>query len=111
MVRLPRIMYNYITGALMKKSVFKPMNVTEFSEIVSELSYSKSSRIDNIDTRLIIDGMKGVPEVFVKVCNRSLESGTFPTSCKVARISVIPKKGDSRYLDNLRPLSILSILG
>lgn len=94
-----------------EKSVFKPINLTVFLEIVSELSYSKSSGIDNVDTKLIIDGMKGVPEVFLKVCNKSLESGIFPTSCKEARISVIPKKGDTRLLDNLRPISILSILG
>lgn len=87
------------------------INVEKFLEIVDELSYTKSSGVDDLNSRLIIDAMKGIPDIFVNICNKSLQSGIFPTSCEVARITVIPKKGDTRYLDNLRPISILSILG
>lgn len=90
---------------------FSSMSVNEFLKIVDELSYAKSSGVDDLNSKLIIDAMRGVQDVFVKICNKSLQSGIFPTSCKTARITVIPKKGDIRCLDNLRPISILSILG
>lgn len=55
--------------------------------------------------------MFAIPNLYTKLCNYSLSSGKFPTACKLARISVIPKKGDTCHMDNLRPISILSILG
>lgn len=93
------------------KDGFNLISTVKFLEIVDELNYTKSSGVDDLNSRLIIDAMKGIPSIFVKICNKSLQSGVFPTSCKTARITVIPKKGDTRYLDNLRPISILSILG
>lgn len=94
-----------------EKVTFKQMTVSKFLEIIKELSCTKSSGVQGLNSRLIIDGMVGIPEVFVKVCNKSLQEGFFPTSCKKARIAIIPKKGDIRNLDNLRPISILAILG
>lgn len=90
---------------------FKAMTVDSFLKIVGELSYAKSSGIDDLNSKLIIDAMKAIPEVYTKICNESFKSGTFPAACKVARISVIPKKGDTRVLDNLRPIPILPVLG
>lgn len=55
--------------------------------------------------------MRAIPEIFVKLCNRSLSTGIFPSHCKIARIKVIPKKGDLQKVDDLRPISILSVIG
>lgn len=49
--------------------------------------------------------------VFVRFCNLSLRLGVFPSEFKIARLTIRPKKGDLRRLDNLRPISILIILG
>lgn len=57
------------------------MSVAEFLEIVSDLTCIKSSGVDNINSKLIIDGMRAIPEVFTKVCNKSLQSGIFPETC------------------------------
>lgn len=87
------------------------MKVDDFLKIVSELKPSKPSGIPDINTMAIIESMKAIPLLFIKLCNLSLISGKFPTSCKCAKITVIPKKGDTQCLDNLRLISILSIIG
>lgn len=90
---------------------FKEMTISNFLDIVGELKISKSIGISSINSRIIIDTFKAVPHVFVFICNYSLCEGVFPDEFKIARISVIPKKGDLRCIDNLRPISLLNILG
>lgn len=90
---------------------FDDMTVNDFLEIVKDLKSNKSSGVKDLNTRCIIDAMRAIPNIFVKICNKSLHEGKFPTVCKTARITIIPKKGDIRVLDNLRPISILPILG
>lgn len=90
---------------------FPLMKVDDFLKIVSELKPSKPSGIPDINTRVIIESMKAIPLLFTKLCNLSLTLGKFPTTCKRAKITILPKKGDIHCLDNLRPISILSIIG
>lgn len=90
---------------------FKSIEVDEFLGIIKTFSYSKSSGVEELNTRLLLDAMKVMPVVFIKICNCSLSLGVFPTDCKVARLTIIPKKGDIHDLDNLRPISILPLLG
>lgn len=90
---------------------FTPFTYGSLLDTLKELSPHKSSGIRDIATSVLFDAIGAVPEVFVTSCNRSLETGVFPGHCKVARIKVIPKKGDTRVIDNLRPISILSTIG
>lgn len=55
--------------------------------------------------------MRCIPHIFVTLCNCSFNTGIFPDSCKIARVTIIPKGGDLRNMDNLRPISILPLLG
>lgn len=90
---------------------FPLMSTDTFLKIISELKSSKPSGITDINSSVFIDSMFAIPNVYTKLCNYSLSSGKFPSECKLARISIIPKKGDTSCMDNLRPISILSILG
>lgn len=77
---LPNIDYKQLYSANDKlKNEFNLMSVGRFLEIVNELSHTKSSGVDDLNSSFIIDAMQGIPEVFVKVCNESLCSGVFPT--------------------------------
>lgn len=91
------------------------------------------SRI-NFDEKIIYNKLKkldihkasgpdGIPGVFIKRCarvlalplklifNRSLETGTFPTEWKKARVVPVYKKEDVANVANYRPISMLSIFG
>ena len=45
-----------------------------------------------------------------KVLNLSLSAGVYPSNLKVAKVIPIFKKGDSKSMNNYRPISILSTL-
>lgn len=90
---------------------FSNFTVDGLLEILGELSINKSSGIDGLPTSIIFDAIRAKPDIFVKICNKSLETGVFLNHCKLARIKIIPKKGDIRMLDNLHPISILLVIG
>lgn len=79
------------------------MRVEDFLEICDVIC--------DVNTSVMIKAMKAVPLIFTKLCNNSVITGKFPTCCKTAKITIIPKKGDTCILDNLRPISILSLIG
>lgn len=54
---------------------FTPFTCDSLLEILKELSLHKSSGIKDISTSLLFDAIKAIPEVFVKLCNKSLECG------------------------------------
>lgn len=88
-----------------------PFTITSFLELVNDMSYDKSSRHEDLNSRLLLDTMWGIPHVFVKICNCSFRTGEFPESWKLAQHTIIPKKGDLRDMENLCPISILPLLG
>jgi len=66
-------------------------------------------------------GIDGIPDYIVKLCiellkvpltniyNASLELGTFPDKLKIAKVIPVHKKGDTRDINNYRPIALLSI--
>lgn len=89
---------------------FPLMSVSDFLEILDEFKAFKPSGIVDLTSTLITDTMQAIQEIYTKLCNCSLISRKFPTACNLARISITPKKGVIWCLDNLRPISILSII-
>lgn len=92
-------------------SSFKLMTSSELLTIIKDFDVHKSSGIQNINSKIMLDSIRAIPAVFTYLVNLSLKTGVFPDEMKVARIAAIPKKGDLRRLDNLRPISLLSIVG
>ena len=86
-------------------SNFEELNVDNFIQILKETSLVKSSGLEEISTRLLVDAFYGIPDKMVKLFNLSLTKCQIPECFKMARITPIPKKGDITLMNNLRPIS------
>ena len=81
---------------------------TEIEEIIMNLENDKAS---DITIRVLKKCSKYISEHLMKFFNCFMTNGSFPTILKNGSITPIYKKGDSRYMDNYRPVSTLSIFG
>ena len=61
----------------------------------------KSSMIKHIKESIIVP--------LVHICNRSFETGIFPSEFKIANVVPIYKSGDEMVFSNYRPVSVLPV--
>lgn len=54
------------------------MTQKDLLEIVKDIGSSKSSGIKDLNSKLVIDSIYSIPEVYVKICDMSLTKGEFP---------------------------------
>ena len=80
----------------------------ELIDIMKEFDNNKASDIN-------INVLKSISKLIVghlvKIFNKFLDIGIFPTILKSGMITPIFKKGDSRYFDIYRPVSTLPVFG
>ena len=99
---------NYFSEPNVKSIFMKPTTPDEIQNIISAIKLKLSCGIDNIPSKVI----KYTPKTFLKslshVFNLSLALGTFISSLKTAKVIPIYKKGDSKIIQNYRPVSLLS---
>ena len=96
---------------------FKDLN-SEFSEtssekilnILKDLNPSKAAGIDNISGKFLKGGADILARPISQLCNLSIKLGSFPRSCKIAKVKPLFKKGSKTDPQNCRPISLLSIL-
>lgn len=62
---------------------FKHIDCNTLFEIVKDFEVHKSSGSKNINSRLMLDARRAIPDVFVKLINLSLRSEVFPDEMKV----------------------------
>ncbi|CAH2103064.1 unnamed protein product [Euphydryas editha] len=89
------------SGSLILDS-FAPTNEDEISKIINNLDCNTSAGLDNITTKSI----KCVKDLILKelsnCINKCLQTGTFPNSLKVAKVSPIYKSGSKLEPGNYR---------
>ena len=86
----------------------KDCSETEIEEIIMNLENDKAS---DIAIRNVKKCSKYMSKHLMKFFNCFMTNGSFPTILKNGSITPIYKKGDSRYMDNYRPVSTLPIFG
>ena len=84
---------------------------SEVSEILFKLNISKSPGPDGISSRLLKLASPAVANTLAKICNISVESGTFPENWKTANVVPIYKKGAKDDFRNYKPVSLCSAVG
>ena len=98
----------YFERSVCNSMFFNTCTAYEISEIVKELENGKASDIPII---VIKKCYTIITEHICGFMNNFIEIGIFPDILKRGCITPIFKKGDSRFLDNYRPVSTLPIFG
>ena len=80
-------------------------------QLIRNISIHKSSGLKNLSTRFFKDVMLYIPHVFLHLYNIVRLSGIFPDTWKVATVIPLPKNNDPKNPSELRPISLLPIIG
>lgn len=84
----------------------KPVSVRKVTEQIRKINTHKSPRSVDIPARLLKCALLGMTDVFTRLLNMCISVQIFPEEWKLAVMVPIPKKGDTRELNNLRPISL-----
>ena len=82
----------------------------EIQNAIINLKNSNSSGYDEFTSKFVKLSSPLLIPALEKLFNMSLSSGIYPSNLKTAKVLPIYKKGDSKSLNNYRPISILSTL-
>ena len=78
---------------------------------VKELSVYKSSGISDLGSRLLKDAFLYLPNVLLDIFNKVVLNNKFPDSWKIATVIPLLKIDNPRMPSDLRPISLLPIMG
>jgi hypothetical protein len=78
-------------------------------QVIKGLKNNSSAGFDEILTFLVKQCLCYFIKPLVHIYNVSFQTGIFPDMMKKAKIKPLFKKGDRQYIQNYRPLSILSV--
>ena len=73
------------------------------------ISITKSSGLEEINTRILVDAFTSIPELLDKFYNFSLKNSQIPACLKISKFTPLPQKGDVTLLNNLRPIFRIEI--
>ena len=105
-------MINRAKIAHCRLSVFEPTCVTEIKKLIMK-SPSKSCELDPVPTLLMKQNIDVFAKYITIIVNRSLSTGCFPDSQKIAHVKPLLKKPnlDKEVFKNYRPVANLKYLG
>ena len=83
-------------------------NVTEIINTVRNLKNTNSTGHDEFSNKFIKLSLPILAPALERIFNLSLSSGIYPNKLKIAKVIPIFKKGNSTFLNNYRPISLLS---
>ena len=89
---------------------FSPVYTQDTLKILLATKASKATGPDQIPAKIIKDIAHEIAAPLTFLVNRSLQTGIFPTTEKIAKINPVYKSGEHSDIDNYRPISILNIL-
>lgn len=88
---------------------FMPATVEEVKTVINSLKNKRSTGFDFINVEVVKSIANDISPALVHIMNLSFVTGVFPDMLKLSIVVPIWKKNDSLKLDNLRPISLLSV--
>ena len=85
-----------------------PRATIEFQ--LTKLQRLKSAGFDNLPPRLLNESAEEISSLLCYIINRSMNTGVFPSSWKIAKVTPVYKSGSVKEIENYRPVSILSVV-
>ena len=72
--------------------VFEELTKDHLLKILKKISITKSSGLEEINTRILVDAFTSIPELLVKFYNLSLKNSQIPACLKISKVTPLPKK-------------------
>ena len=82
----------------------------DIEKIVRSTNVRKAAGTDDLSGRLLKDGSRVLSKPISELCNLSIKLGSFPDSCKIAKLKSLFKKGSKTNPSNYRPISLLPLI-
>ena len=84
-------------------------NIDEVIKLCNLININKSSSVENVSSEILRDAFLAVPNILTNLFNLSFELAEIPNVWKMAKVTPLPKAGNSKSVNNLRPISLLPL--
>ena len=101
---------DYLTGANNCNFAFHLIDNTTTLRIIKNTKSSTSKGHDGISSEFLKLITADVSKCITTIINKSLTSGIFPNSLKIAKVTPIFKKENNKLITNYRPISVLPVI-
>ena len=88
----------------------KPTNEKAVFSILTNMSASKATGLDNISCRLIKEAAPIIAKSLNKLFNKSIETNIFPSEWKLAKVTPIHKNNERGDPNNYRSISVIGAI-
>ena len=88
----------------------KPTNEKAVFSILTNISASKATGLDNVSCRLIKEAAPIIAKSLNKLFNKSIETNIFPSEWKLAKVTPIHKNNDRGDPNNYRLISVIGAI-
>ena len=82
----------------------------DIEKILRSANIRKAAGIDDLSGRFLKDGSRVLSEPISELLNFSIKLGSFPDSCKIAKLKLLFKKGSKTNPSNYRPISLRPLI-
>ena len=101
-------MNNYYKKYNLKEKLI--LAIDKVFKILKNFDETKASGIDDLSGIFLKDGAKLLTTPITQLCNLSIYFGTFPDSCKTAKLKPLFEKGTRTDPKSYRPISLLPLI-
>jgi hypothetical protein len=92
-----------------KSLFFSPITEHEVVKVAQSLKNKFTTRYDDIPDSIVKQCIDYFKKPLTNIFITSLETGTFPEQLKIAKVIPIHKRGNTRNINNHRPIALLSV--